>query len=559
MILDNLDEIYQEVLEELSYRVGIVNLKDAYHFAIFNELLKESELEPYSNLLIKSLFEADAAEMIWVKKKDSGNLFQIQKGHFDANTHILAKSGEVKKQQAKQTEPTKAEKPKKQTKVSTPKSKDTEKTDDDIAGNSSAKEFTKKSETTEGLFSGKNQYKKIQTPNKEYVVRQLIDPETNEPIDTSSPEGRKKAIKIVGKRLEELKEKSARAVKALGDKTLNKPQRQLIHKWLGEYGEMQAYNSLLNSDKVKDAFLFTDSEVKNDILVIGNSDDERTIVAWGVSVKAAQQDTMANKRGSSVKPDFDKALDGAETRELTLDGVDENVDAGIVLNSMLEIRKQLIKRVSDGKARQDTKTGSTFVKLDNGKEVLITEFFREQKVTEEDVDAIFDNPSIVKSIRGLSGENIEDPEQLKQLTEYFRQKYKGYVKDGVSIKEMENKMVEDFVGVFDKVGANLTPSTDVMISYYDESGFTENRFITKEDSEKKILDFFGVDDFNDIPKADQLKNIMGLDFTGRGMGDKKSGNGFIDGQSFGRPNKNLQPDNMGMDEYLDKHFPNKTK
>jgi hypothetical protein len=553
MILDNLDEIYQEVLEELSYRVGIVNLKDEYHFALFVELVEQSELREYTDLVIESLCEADAAGKIMVKNIKSGNLYPIEKSGFKNKIHQRASSADIEKAKQKEDEPVKVEKPKKQTKVSTSKLKDIEKTDDDIAGNSSAKEFTKKSETTEGLFSGKNQYKKIQTPNKEYVVRQLIDPETNEPIDTSSPEGRKKAIKIVGKRLEELKEKSIRAVKALGDTSLNKPQRQLIHKWLGEYGEMQAYNSLLNSDKVKDAFLFTDSEVKNDILVIGNSDDERTIMAWGVSVKAAEQDTMANKRGSSVKPDFDKALDDAETRELTLDGVDENVDAGIVLNSMLEIRKQLIKRVSNGKARQDAKTGSTFVKLDNGKEVLITEFFREQKVTEEDVDAIFDNPSIVKSIRGLSGENIEDPEQLKQLTDYFRQKYKGYVKDGVSIKEMENKMVEDFVGVFDKVGANLTPSTDVMISYYDESGFTENRFITKEDSEKKILDFFGVDDFKDIPKADQLKIIMGLDFTGRGMGDKKSGNGFIDGQSFGRPNKNLQPENIGMGEYLGKH------
>ena len=553
MILDNLDEIYQEVLEELSYRVGIVNLKDSYHFAVFNELLKESELEPYSNLLIKSLCEADDAEMIWVKKKDSGNIFQIQRGNFDANTHIVAKPHEIEKHQTKQTKPTKVEKPKKQ-----PKVKQT-KTSKNPSVDSSAKEFTKKSESTEGLFSGKDAYKKIETGNKQYTVRQLLDPETNMPIDTGSPEGRGRGIEIVGKRLEELKEKSIRAVKALADETLIKPQRQLIHKWLGEYGEMQAYHSLLKSNKVKDAFLFTDSEVKNDILVIGKSDDDRTIMAYGVSVKAAEQDTMANKRGSSVKPDFDKALDGAETRELTLDGVDGNIDGGIVLNSMLEIRKQLIKKVSDGKARQDEKTGSTFVKLDNGKEVLITEFFREQTVTEQDVDDVFNTPSIIKSIRGLNNENIEDPTQLKQMVDYFKQKYKNYVKGGISIREMENKMIEDFVGVFDKVGANLTPSTDIMISYYNESGFTENRFITKEDSEQKILDVFGVNTFEDISKADQLKVIMGLDFTGRGMGDKKNGKGFIDGQSFGRPNKNLQPNNMSTDEYLDKGLSNKSK
>jgi hypothetical protein len=113
MILDNLDEIYEEVLEELSYRVGIVNLKDAYHFAIFNDIVKESKLAPYSDIVIQSLCEADDAGKIWIKKKDSGNIFQIQKGHFDANTHVLAKPGEVRKHQEKEKgDKPKVEKPK---------------------------------------------------------------------------------------------------------------------------------------------------------------------------------------------------------------------------------------------------------------------------------------------------------------------------------------------------------------------------------------------------------------------------------------------------------------
>jgi hypothetical protein len=424
---------------------------------------------------------------------------------------------------------------------------------EDVAGNSSAKEFTKKSETTEGLFATKDNYKTVKAGDKEYTVRPLIDPDTGEPIDTASPEGRKRAIEITRKRLDDLKEKSKRAVAALSDKTLNKAQRQLIHKWLGEYGELHAYASLLESDSVKDVFLFTDSEVKNDILVIGKSDDERTIVAWGVSVKAAQQDTMANKRGSSVKPDFDKALDGADTRSLTLEGVSESVDAGVVMNSMLELRKQVIKKLSDGKVSQDEKTGSSIVKLEDGREVLITEFLREQKVTEDDIDEIFNMPTIQKAIRGLLNEKV-DEKQAQELVEYFRKKFKEYVKGGVSIKDMEDKMIEEFVSIFDKVGANLTPSTDIMISYYNEDGFTENKFITKEDSEKKILDAKGVGSIEDISKVDQFREILGLDFTGRGAGKKKQGKGYVDGQSFGRPDKNLQPDPISLNDYISKHF-----
>lgn len=110
MILDNLDEIYQEVLEELSYRVGIVNLKDSYHFAIFNEILSESKLAPYSDVLIQSLCEADGSGKIWVKNKDSNNVYQIQKGHFDNSVHITASSSEVEKAKAKETEPKQKEK-----------------------------------------------------------------------------------------------------------------------------------------------------------------------------------------------------------------------------------------------------------------------------------------------------------------------------------------------------------------------------------------------------------------------------------------------------------------
>jgi len=102
MILNNLDEIYQEVLEELSCRVGIVNLKDEYQFAIFNEILSESELAKYSEVLIKSLCEVDTTGKVWVKNKDSENVYQIQKGNFDNSVHIAASSKEVEKAQTKE-------------------------------------------------------------------------------------------------------------------------------------------------------------------------------------------------------------------------------------------------------------------------------------------------------------------------------------------------------------------------------------------------------------------------------------------------------------------------
>ena len=125
MILNNLDEIYQEVLEELSYRVGIVNLKDEYHFALFAELVEQSELGEYTDLVIQSLCEVDNAGKIMVKNIKSGNIYPIDKSGFKNKIHQRASSADIQKAKQKEDEPVKVEKPKKQ-KVE-PKSKvDTE-------------------------------------------------------------------------------------------------------------------------------------------------------------------------------------------------------------------------------------------------------------------------------------------------------------------------------------------------------------------------------------------------------------------------------------------------
>jgi hypothetical protein len=112
MILNNLDEIYQEVLEELSYRVGIVNLKDEYHFALFTELVEQSELGEYTDLVIESLCEADDAGKIMVKNIKSGNIYPIDKSGFKSKIHQRASSADIEKEKQKESEPKKVKKPK---------------------------------------------------------------------------------------------------------------------------------------------------------------------------------------------------------------------------------------------------------------------------------------------------------------------------------------------------------------------------------------------------------------------------------------------------------------
>jgi hypothetical protein len=68
MILDNLDEIYQEVLEELSYRVGIVNLRNKNHVDILSEILDTTKLAEYKSDILGELYKNVIAELDFQNK-----------------------------------------------------------------------------------------------------------------------------------------------------------------------------------------------------------------------------------------------------------------------------------------------------------------------------------------------------------------------------------------------------------------------------------------------------------------------------------------------------------
>jgi len=414
--------------------------------------------------------------------------------------------------------------------------------------------FSQKSEATEGLFAGPKQYKTIESNGKSMTVRTLLDPKTGNPLDTSNPEDRKRALEILDERLNLLNDKTLNGIGILSKKGVPKTERTAVLKWLGEVGELQTYRSLLQSDKVKDVYLLTDSEPKNDLVIVGET-EERDVQLKGVSVKTTEVNMMANKRGSSVKPDLENAINSAETRSLSIDGVDGDVDAGVMVNSLLEVRKRLIKEVSMDRVRQNPETKESEVRLDNGEYVSITEYFRQAKVNKDTIDKVFDNDAMFSGknnpIRGLSNEKVDET-QMQQIRQHLKEKLTKMVSErDITVEEMQNMIVDEFIDIYDKIGANLTPSTDTMVSYYGSGGFSENRIIPKEDYEKNITSVLGVKNFSEIDKRTQFMTVLGLDWTGRGAGKKKTGSGFIDGQSFGRPSPKLTPTPQSMDDYLD--------
>ena len=455
-------------------------------------------------------------------------------------------------------EPDKKDEPEKDpTKLSGPKDFERPSSDDDSAPTDTDTpkdkeyDFTSKSEPTDDLFTTKEEgYKKITTKTgKSFTVRQLKD-ESGEPIDTSKQEGREKAISIVRGKLDELKDKSDGAIDLL-KKEKDPTQRILALKWLGEYGEMEAYADLLERGGVGDVYLLTDSEPKNDLVVVVE-DEERQVDAYGVSVKTAEGGTMANKRGSSVKGDFMDRLEKSPNRNIQVDGVSEPVDAGVLLNAGLELRKRIIKKLSNGKVSQNPENKQTEVEID-GEKVSITEYFRRQKVTVQDIEDIFGDDKIFPNnkrnpIRTLNDDVLPE-EQMSQLREHFQKKFIEYNESGeMTIAELQDKLIDSFSDVLEQAQVDLLPSADIMVSYYDQEGFQKNGFITKEAQTKKMEDSLGP--INKLSKKDQITKLLGLDFTGRGAGKKKEGTGYVDGQSFGRPDPKLQPEATSVTDYV---------
>jgi hypothetical protein len=419
-------------------------------------------------------------------------------------------------------------------------------------------DFSQKSESTEGLFAGPTQYKTVQIGDKTSVVRPMVDPDTGKALDTSKPNDRQRAITILDERLNSLNDKAVSAVKFL-EEGGTKTERTARLKWLGEVGELQAYKTLLESNKVKDTYLLTDSEMKNDLIIIGET-QERELYLKGISVKTTKTGFVANTRGSSIKPDLAKAVENAETQTLNIEGVDDEVDGSVMINSLIELRKRFIKDLTTGNVRRHPENrAKTQVKWE-GKWMSIAEFQRQGKITPQLINKIFDDDNIFPDntnnpIRGLSkGENVEEP-QRTQLRNYFKQQYIKMLgnKPYLTIQEMEEATLDKFINTFDSLGADIVPSADMMISYYEEKGFGENKIIPKEDSQKKIMEVLGVDNFSEIDRRTQFKTVLGLDFTGRGIDKDIPEKSHIDGQTFGRQDPRLAPEPKTMDDYIDKY------
>jgi hypothetical protein len=421
--------------------------------------------------------------------------------------------------------------------------------------------WDQKGEVMNEIFGGgKENYSTLQGvkdvhsgKTKDIEVRMPVDPKTGKKLDIRDPKQRKRTIEVIDSLLKNAKAKAVHGINLMKEPEAREMHGDpvdttKIHKWLGDVGELYAYQETLKSGL--NPYMLTDSARKNDMVITSTAKGTRQLHAFQQSIKTVEGGTHLNKMGASAKADVDAAFNNAENSVMEIKGVGK-VEGSTVANSTFELRKAIIKHMSAGKVFQD-KDRKSKIKV-GGKTYQLAEWERKATVTPDIIksvlgnDDLFSNPN-KSPIRGINDEPL-DPKQINAMRKYFAKQLSS--NKNMKVADLQNWCDKNITDAMKKTGATFKPATDVLGTAWEQGkGFTGNTVITMESQEEKFKEKMKVDDISQISPEDQLKYVLGMRYTGRGMGNKKAGTGYFDGQQFGTPNKDLAADPIPYEEYL---------
>lgn len=427
-------------------------------------------------------------------------------------------------------------------------------------------------EISQGIYH--DEYKSITGPNgKNIDVRQVVD-EAGQPIDVSTPEGVKKAHKVLTQRLEKFRPQITLAARLLDDdaklnafKTKHPDvKKEHLQKWVGEVGEMKALQELLGTGV--QAHMLTASAPKNDIVAfIG--DQQRGLKMAFYSVKSTKQGEEPNQLGANVRKDINGYLSDTENQDIPVKIGDQEygVNAIDYVNMTMDIKSHFFKELSRGHVGRDgvdingidpSKLMPSYkdevVKL-GGKRVGFLkqgDFLKNRKVTDEDVKAILDNPNVdqamIKEYQRLHLP-IKNYEGTKQLLRTQITNMMG--KGDVSLAHLATWLENNTAEAMEKTGANAQPASDLIAFHMNtKSGFDDSSIgiITAEAAKQEYEKKYG--DLTKLTGMDKVKKVVGLSQRSRGVGDVKTGKGYIDPIDNGTPTVNLIHREVGIPDYV---------
>ena len=322
---------------------------------------------------------------------------------------------------------------------------------------------------------------------REIKVRQIMDPDTGVPIDTSTREGQARAVEILDAQLEALQEKVKRAV----DLRLSGVKNSALNKWMGNVGELLALRDFLANGV--EAYLLPDSAAKNDLMIVDKDGPEEAVLE--VNVKSSTGEVFGSL-GSNARAPLTDNVRGAR---IELDGIE--CDAADAIDAEFDIYNEFTRFLTEGDIGE---RGKKILVDDNDDryDQRVIEPFKEsgerpqtairvgRKMTVADVDAFIEqlNNKDSKLYKRLMANKSEDVQKLimqrlerlkaeiTQLEDELKQQGDGASR-GVRLADLESLFKNAVGEIIDLSGRSITSDSHLVEVSLTEGGGSQVRII----------------------------------------------------------------------------------
>lgn len=351
--------------------------------------------------------------------------------------------------------------------------------------------------------------------NQTIQVRTVLDPDTGENLDTSTPENRQRCLQIIDARLKQLEAPVKQAAKRLTQRGTD-TQLQRIKKWMGNVGELYTLRELLATDT--EAYLLPDSYPKNDIAVLVE-DVERGLRITEISVKSSTGEKVG-ALGSNARVPLHSAVEG---KEIEIDGKSYDaknaIDASMFVYSQLmrfateghitgEQREIVIKPEKMSKFDKELATQSIGLSKEGSKGAQDV-FVKARKLTQDDIKE-FENSSLYAGLK-------KTPEHA-ELIDYYLNVIKQQIKENPDYRLSNTKelLTAQIAQILEKTDSPLVFESDlVSVRFSEQNGFDGISITPAEIMRQRASEKYG--DIATMSVLDQMKKLGNWRLSTRGL------------------------------------------
>lgn len=406
-------------------------------------------------------------------------------------------------------------------------------------------------------------------------VRHIVDPSTGEIVDVSTPEGREKGVQILNDRLEQFRADGTieRVLTALQSSDTPTGERTALRKWLGNLGEIGGLRDFLAAGH--EAYLYSDSNPKNDIITLINCSDDsettRDIRVVAISTKTTSGKKVGRIDASALVYIMDSVA--GKMVKLRGKGRDFRFRAENIAQALFGMQKRIYSTSTRGDVKKGVRKGQRKIEVDSdrrqyydsdtlakaenqstasksardpgGQRLLISA----RKITPEEVAQWFHDEQspvyqrLLADMGKVMDGNVEAAKILIGLL-FSRLQHRIQHSTDFRLSDFDTWMTDEISGILDEPHqetdkpSELVFQSDMMISTFDiDKGYVGCKMVEGDIMSERVREKYG--DTQDMTTTDKLKRILGWTMNPRGVGLGTKEGGYVDPQQRATPPLNL--------------------